>query len=246
MMITRTVLLSVLSLPGCALAPSSIPNLEYAVLVKSVQLPDREWVPWYTRFAEHCWIDFKDDSGWWRVEWNQHDPKVKLFHILDGLARSDERWEMCVQVHAVSAGVAAKRIAAQIHDSAFEFPFQGEYRAFPGPNSNTFVDWLARECGIGVQLPTTALGKNYAPFVRAGITAANTGVALHTFPLGLEIVLQEGATVELFGLPFGVGIWPPALKLPFLPAIPLGFFGRGPTEQGSRRGRRPLTDLGQR
>ena len=251
MTMIRAALLAVLSLPACALPPSSIPGGTNLVVVKSVQLPDREWLPWYTQFADHCWVDFRDASGWWRVEWNQHNPDVQMFSIVDGLARSNERWEMCVQVHAIEVGDAAKQIAANIRQRAREFPFRDQYRAFPGPNSNTFVDWLARTCGLHVQLPTTALGKNYASTVRAGLTTAGTGVALNTFVFGLEVGLQEGATVELFGLPFGVGLVPPALKLPLLPAIPLGFFGRGSAEQsneGDAAGGRPhrLPDTGTR
>lgn len=217
-------------LASCALAPSSIPREPYLVLVKSVQLPDREWLPWYTRFADHCWVDFKDDRGWWRAEWNRHTPEVQLHEMVGEVARADVRWEMKVQVHSVTGGEDAKEIAARIHRRAREYPYQDRYHAFPGPNSNTFVAWLARECGIHVELPTTALGEHYVATFRAGLTTTGTGLEVETYPLGIEVGLKEGACVYLFGLPIGVGIWPPSVKLPFLPAIPLGFFGRGPAE----------------
>lgn len=41
------------------------------------------------------------------------------------------------------------------------YPFAHRYRAFPGPNSNTFVAWVLREAGIDYRLPWKAIGRSY-------------------------------------------------------------------------------------
>ena len=58
--------------PACSLAPSAVAEAPFLVTVKGVRIPERSWLPWFTRFADHLWIDAKDASGWDRFEWNQH------------------------------------------------------------------------------------------------------------------------------------------------------------------------------
>jgi len=46
--------------------------------------------------------------------------------------------------------------------AAREYPWPREYRAFPGPNSNTFVAWIAhRVPQLGLDLPFSAIGSGY-------------------------------------------------------------------------------------
>jgi hypothetical protein len=46
--------------------------------------------------------------------------------------------------------------------AAREYPLPREYRAFPGPNSNTFVAWIGhRVPQLGLDLPFSAIGSGY-------------------------------------------------------------------------------------
>jgi hypothetical protein len=206
-----------------------LPVSEHMVVVKTVQLPKRTWLPWYARFADHAWVDLRSGGQWHRVEWNAHlgDVHIREFGGDDD-AREDTRWGMRVQVLATFDGPSAQPLAAAVLGAAPQFPYRHGYRAWPGPNSNTFVDWLAREVpGLRVELPPTAVGKDYATWLRVGLSPTGTGVELETMLLGAQVGLREGVEAHFLGLTAGVGLWPPQLKLPFLPGIPFGFFGRG-------------------
>ena len=61
-------------------------------------------------------------------------------------------------------GAAAAALIDDIADAARRYPYQQTYRAYPGPNSNTFTAWVATEVpALELRLPLRALGKNY-PF----------------------------------------------------------------------------------
>lgn len=44
-----------------------------------------------------------------------------------------------------------------------DYPWQTEYKVFPGPNSNTFIAWVGRQVPeLGLDLPFSAIGSGYA------------------------------------------------------------------------------------
>ncbi len=206
---------------GCAVRPSTITDSPELVMVKSCRIPDRSWLPWYTRWAEHLWVDYKHGGDWQRAEWNDVD-HVLMHPITAGTAFEDLRWEQNVAVHRSFTGDRARRIAAAIQARAAGYPCATRYRAWPGPNSNSFLAWLAHEVDMPVSLPHTALGKNFTTWFDAGLTTRGTGIAVDTLPLGVEIGLLEGVELRLFGVGFGIQIWPPAIELPFLASLPGG------------------------
>lgn len=207
---------------GCALRPSQVPDAEHLVMVKSVRLPDRHWLPWYTRWAEHVWVDWKCEGIWHRIEWDDID-YIRTYELDELAAFADERWERGVAVHRTFDGPKAQRIVAKILVTAKRYPCVQGYRAWPGPNSNSFIDWLARELDMPLVLPPNAIGKDFVTWVHAGVTTSDTGLEFESLPLGIEVGLREGVEVHVLGIAFGVGLWPPSLKLPFLPAIPGGW-----------------------
>ena len=219
----RTALLLLLAAAACATRPSGLPTSPDLVVVKSVRLPDRDWLPWFARFAEHAFVDYCLDGQWHRVEWSRHASAVRATHIDAAAARRDERWGRPVAVLDVFDGARATGLAHRIHTTAATFPASTDYRAWPGPNSNTFIDWLARTTGLPTQLPPAAVGKDYAGWLRMGITSTGTGLEVETALLGAQLGLREGVELHVLGLTAGVGLWPPELKLPFLPGIPGGW-----------------------
>ena len=47
--------------------------------------------------------------------------------------------------------------------AAREYPWKDSYKAFPGPNSNTFTAWVARQVpDLKLDLPFSAIGSGYA------------------------------------------------------------------------------------
>jgi hypothetical protein len=210
-------------LAGCAVRPSSVQADLPTIMVKSVRLPVRGWLPWFTRFAEHTWIDFYHAGTWHRIEWNNID-YIWLNEMSATEAFDDVRWEREIAVHEQFTGEWTVPVMAKMLAIGTDYEYATNYLPWPGPNSNSFVDWLAREVDLPIVMPPSAIGKDHAMWLRAGITAGNTGIELETMLLGAEVGLREGVEVHVLGLTLGVGLWPPALKLPFLPAIPGGWF----------------------
>jgi hypothetical protein len=97
------------------------------------------------------------------------------------------------------------------------------YRAWPGPNSNTFVADLARMIpALHLTMPSTAIGKDFLPgggFVAR--TPSGTGWQVSLFGLvGITTGLDEGLEVNILGLVTGIDVRRPALKLPGLGRVP--------------------------
>ncbi|MEM1449517.1 MAG: DUF3750 domain-containing protein [Planctomycetota bacterium] len=207
---------------GCAsnrpgdLAPG-LPVAGPVVLVKQVQIPD--WEPWYARFAVHTWIDYRDADGrWQRVGVPGTTTDVVRKTLDEAEALGDERWKERVRVIDRVTGDRAARVVAQLEDAEARWT-DGSYKPFPGPNSNTFIERVVRATdGLSTQLEPNAVGKDHAS-LRAGVTASGTGVELESAWLGAEIGLKEGVQLHLAQLPLGVRLWPPAILLPFAPAI---------------------------
>lgn len=208
---------------ACATRPSElVPGPEPIVIVKTAQLPAGE--PWISLWADHAWIDLRVDGAWKRVEIRSRRSGVRVEELDPEAAFADERWGRGVHVVTTYRGAEAERIGLAILAEAMRYPRREDYRAFPGPNSNTFVVWLSRRIpGFALELYPTALGKDYPGWFHAGVSTTRTGVQLDTAIVGAQVGLKEGVELHLLGLTIGVGLWPPQLKLPFLRGIPFGW-----------------------
>lgn len=125
-------------------------------------------------------------------------------------------------------GAEVDALIERLHEAAQAYPYRHEYRIWPGPNSNTFIAWLARAVPeLGVDLPPTAIGKDYLP--GGGLLAdapSGSGKQLSLGGLfGVMVAREEGLEVNLLGLTAGIDFQPLALKLPGLGRIDLA--GRG-------------------
>jgi hypothetical protein len=89
---------------------------------------------------------------------------------------------------------------------------------WPGPNSNTFVATiLARTPQLLVDLPPTAIGKDYTERKLVSTASSGTGWRVGYAGLtGLTVAREEGIEANLLGLVFGVDVLRPALNLPFV------------------------------
>lgn len=207
-------------------APSDLAPLlgdEPAVLMKSLRLPTSE--PWATRFAQHTWFDLREAPGapWVRVEIPTPESGVEIVELAPGDVFRDRRWERPVRVRMLEFGPGIDAVAGDLLAAARAYD-PGTYRAWPGPNSNTFCDAMLREVqGLRGQLHHNAVGKDHG--WRVGESATGLGVELETPLLGLQLGLLEGVELHLLGLTLGVGLQPLALRLPFLPALEVVHFG---------------------
>ena len=206
------------------------------VVVATVRLPD--YMDWYTRFAEHAWIDVKQGSEakWMRVEIGGQSSGVKIFPIEPSEARATHRWQNRVSVLETLHGEAARHAIPLVLERAraeldfgqqhLEFDDEGgfsvsiekpngrPYDAYPGPNSNTLIAAILEEVpGLHAELHHNSVGKDYPRGFRAGQTSSGFGVEVDSSYLGVGIGLRQGLELHLAQLTLGISLWPPALKL---------------------------------
>ena len=172
---------------------------------------------WKGIFATHSWIVIKDAGarrydrydkvGWGRpIRRNSYPP--------------DGRWygNWPEQVFAAD-GAAAARLIPKIRKGIKAYPYteRGDYRLWPGPNSNTFVAAvLAAIPEIRTALPPTALGKDFPHDGRwIGLTPSRTGFRFSLGGyLGLTVGWVEGLEINVLGLVVGIDVRRPGIKLP--------------------------------
>lgn len=219
----RALVACLAGLAGCASTPGDLPAIDGPqVWVKSVHLPDSE--PWFTHFADHTWFEAEVDGERWRIEVLNPTSGVVVEPIPERALTDDVRWGRTVHVLRRLEGERAHRVGRALLERAGDYPYADAYRAYPGPNSNTFAVWLAREIdGLEFQPYSTAVGQNYAQGGRLGPTPNGTGVELESAWVSFELGFAEGLRLDLGGLALGVGLWPPRIELPFLRGFPAGF-----------------------
>jgi hypothetical protein len=179
-------------------------------------------VRWRGAFAVHSWIVFKPAGapGYTRYDYTAWGEPIRR----DGFV-PDGRWfgHMPVVVFAADAEAATAmipRLSAAI--DAFPKREIGDYRAWPGPNSNTFIATILEATPeAGAVLPPNAIGKDFpldGRWLRA--TASGTGFRLSLGGYaGLTLGWVEGIELNILASVIGVDIRRPALKLPGLGRI---------------------------
>jgi hypothetical protein len=182
-------------------------------------------VRWRGIFAVHTWIVTKEKNAprYTRYDYTAWGEPIRI----NGFA-ADGRWfgDMPEAIGAAD-GEAAERMIPRIRAAVegYEWRAYGDYRAWPGPNSNTFVTAvLAAVPELRTALPPTAIGKDF-PYDgdMFGLTPSRTGVrfTLHGY-LGVTAGWVEGFEVNLLGAVFGFDLRRPALKLPGLGRLGFG------------------------
>ncbi|MCC6535678.1 MAG: DUF3750 domain-containing protein [Burkholderiales bacterium] len=114
-------------------------------------------------------------------------------------------------------GPEVDAIIKRIEIAVASYPYKDSYRTWPGPNSNTFVAYVAREVPqLRIDLPPTAIGKDFLPNGSFAARApSGTGFQLSVFgALGVIGALEEGLELNVLGLSFGLDFNTPGIKLP--------------------------------
>ena len=171
---------------------------------------------WKGIFAVHSWAVLKpaDATTWSRydvVGWGQ---PVRT----NGWA-PDGRWfgdvpRVLVDVRGAQAEALIPKVKAAIAD--YGYNNFGDYRMWPGPNSNTFVASLLRAAPeLHATLPPNAVGKDFRAYPYVGLTDSRTGVEASLFGLlGFKLGWVEGVELNFLGLVAGLDLRHPGIKLP--------------------------------
>jgi hypothetical protein len=183
-------------------------------------------VRWRGIFAVHTWVVVKERNApcYTRYDYTAWGEPIRI----NGFA-ADGRWFGDEPEAIASAeGAAAEGMIPKINAAieGYKLRAYGDYRAWPGPNSNTFVAAvLAAVPELQVALPPTAIGKDFPYSGNAfGWTPSGTGVrATLGGYLGLTVGWVEGFEVNFLGAVFGIDIRRPAIKLPGLGRLGFGY-----------------------
>lgn len=130
----------------------------------------------------------------------------------------DARWYGAPpQVLAQRIGPDVDGLIDRLEAAVAAYPYAGTYRVWPGPNSNTFIAFMARALPeLGVDLPAHAIGKDYlAPGAWVERLPSGTGWQWSAGGLlGASLGRVEGLELNLLGLSVGIDIDDGALRLP--------------------------------
>ena len=176
----------------------------------------RAW-GWRGAFGVHSWVSVKPAGA------NEYT----VYQVIGWRARSgrpvlsierdvpDRHWYG--KRPEVLADLRGEAAINQIHQAALDYPFPKQYRVWPGPNSNTFVAWIARNVpSLRADLPPTFIGKDWLGATKIFARApSGTGYQISIFGvLGITVGVEEGIEFNLGCAHFGVDPKSLAIRLP--------------------------------
>ncbi len=163
-----------LLLPGCAgddwrtasresagIAPDPVATGDAVLQVYAA----RAW-GWRGWFGVHTWISAKPSRAsyytvyeviGWRA--NRGLPVVRMERDVPDRYWYGEKPRLLADYRG---GDEVDRLIEAVEEAAKSYPWPMEYRVFPGPNSNTFTAWIAKEVPeLRLDLPFSAIGRGY-------------------------------------------------------------------------------------
>ncbi|UYG05701.1 DUF3750 domain-containing protein [Halomonas sp. LR3S48] len=170
---------------------------------------------WRGIFAVHAWVATKPEGA---AHYTVHQVTGWGHPALTSrIGGPDRAWfGSGPTVHGTLCGSQAERAIERIDAILPDYPYRDRYRAWPGPNSNTFVAWLIREVPeLDVALPSSAIGKDYLGDSVLARTPSGTGMQVSLGGvLGAAVGLREGVELNLAGLVLGIDPAALGVKLP--------------------------------
>ncbi len=177
-------------------------------------------IPALGPIARHSWLIVRAEGqeGWQR--WDLFDnASGATGHVVgrpaDDRGARDDMGNGAAKVEWVVEGAEADAFAACVNREAPRYAARGDYQAWPGPNSNSFIDDLLRTCELARPMSATAIGKDWRGIIGVSVARERTGGQLETPLIGASLGLREGIEVHLLALTVGIDLWPPALLVPF-------------------------------
>jgi hypothetical protein len=171
---------------------------------------------WKGIFSVHSWIVLKPKNA---TSWQRYDVVGWGSPIrLNGWA-PDSRWfgnrpAVIADVRGPEAEALIPKVETAIRD--YHYAHDGDYRIWPGPNSNTFVATVLRAVPeIGVTMPSNAVGRDFRSLPYLGLSDSGTGIEASLWgALGIKIGWVEGIEFNFFGLVAGFDLRHPGVKIP--------------------------------
>jgi hypothetical protein len=185
---------------------------------------------WRGLFADHVWIAIKPEQA---KEYTTY--QVIGWYLLYGKSvlvvnkdLPDRYWFGNKPKLVLSiSGNQAKDLIPQIESAVRSYPYSDRYVVWPGPNSNTFIAYVARQVpALGLALPPSALGQDFLGFQFFAKVPSGSGYQFSLGGvLGLTIALKEGVRFNFLGLTIGINLMPFGLILPAIGVIPIFSLG---------------------
>lgn len=200
------------------------PSIERGAVV---QVYGARIVRWRGAFGIHPWIAVKRAGSdlyttYHIVGWRARRGGDAL--VSSAVRTPDMLWYGAYpQLLADHRGAKAEAMIEQIESAVAAYPWRESYRLWPGPNSNTFVAWVARQVpALRLDLPPTAIGKDYlGPTSFIDHAPSGTGWQVSLMGLvGVTVARDEGLELNVLGLGFGVDVDDLALRLPGFGRLP--------------------------
>jgi hypothetical protein len=171
---------------------------------------------WKGIFSVHSWVVFKAENA---ANWNRYDVVGWGQPVRNNGWAPDGRWygdtpRVLLDLHGAQAAALIPKVQAAI--AAYQYNRAGDYRIWPGPNSNTFVASVLRALPeLETTLPSNAIGKDFRPAPYFGLTDSRTGIEASLFGVvGVKLGWVEGVEFNFLGLVTGLDVRYPAVKLP--------------------------------
>ena len=171
---------------------------------------------WKGVFSVHSWIVLKRAGA---KDWTRYDVVGWGMPVRTNGWPADGRWYgnrpvAIADVSGPDAEAMIPKIEAAVRN--YSYAQAGDYRIWPGPNSNSFIATVLRAVPeLGTQLPPNAVGRDFRDRVYVGLTDSSTGVEVNLYGYaGFKLAWAEGIEFNLLGLVAGLDLRHPALKLP--------------------------------
>jgi hypothetical protein len=171
---------------------------------------------WKGIFSVHSWVVFKPENA---ANWSRYDVVGWGQPVRNNGWAPDGRWygdapRVLLDVHGPQAAALIPKVQSAIAD--YQYSRAGDYRIWPGPNSNTFVASVLRAMPeLETTLPSNAIGKDFRPAPYVGLTDSQTGIEASLFGVvGVKLGWVEGVEFNFLGLVTGLDLRHPAVKLP--------------------------------
>jgi hypothetical protein len=171
---------------------------------------------WKGIFAVHSWVVVKPENA---TTWTRYDVVGWGQPVRTNGWAPDARWfgdmpRILVDVRGAEAAALIPKVKATI--ASYAYSQYGDYRVWPGPNSNTFTAAVLRAVPeLRATLPSNAVGKDFRALPYVGLTDSGTGIELSLWGLlGVKVGWVEGIEFNFLGLVTGLDLRHPAVKLP--------------------------------
>ena len=120
---------------------------------------------WRSWFAIHTWIAAKRTGEasymvYDVVGWRDHHgaPVLKITHDVPDRYWFGEKPRILIE----RRGAGVDELIDAVDKAAHCYPWKTTYKAFPGPNSNTFTAWIIKQVPeLELDLPFSAIGSGY-------------------------------------------------------------------------------------